>query len=99
MFLNVLFLSMVMQRPYDVPFDEQETCTVMNTGNKDQYEFVRISEVSTGKIILQSPIKGGDTRGVFSKSGKVKVEHKWAGDKDYHSAVVVSCDKGNIIKI
>ena len=99
MLVGILLLSIVLQRPADVPFDEKERCSVLNTGSPDQYEFVRIYEVGTGEIVFQSPIKGGKTAPVYVRSKRIKIEHKWAGDVDYHSAIEVDCDKGNTIKI
>ena len=96
--ISILLLSLSVQRPYDTPADERESCKVLNTRAPDQYEFVRIYDVSTGQIIFQSPIKGGDSKGVYSKGDKIKIEHKWAGDRDYHSGVVVDCRNGNIIR-
>jgi hypothetical protein len=98
MLFEVLLLSLV-QQPYNVPFGAKPRCNVLYTGAPDRYEFFRIYEVSTGEIVLQSAIKGGDSKGVYVGSNKIKIEHKWAGDRDYHSAVVVECEKGNTIRI
>ena len=60
---------------------------------------MRVYDVSTGQIVLQSTIKGGSSRGIFPKGYKIRVEHKWAGDRDYHSSKVVECKNGNTIRI
>ena len=99
MLIDVILLPLLLKQAYSVPSDAVERCNVFSTGNSDRYEFVKISEVSTGQIVLQSTIRGGQSRGVFARSDKIKIERKWAGDVDYHSAIVVTCDKGNTIRI
>jgi hypothetical protein len=100
MFLILILLSsMLVQRPSHIPLDEPEKCKVLNTRSPDQYEFVRIHDLSTGLIVFQSTIRGGDSKGVFTKGDKIRIEHKWAGDRDYHSGVVVECKNGNTIRI
>ena len=98
MFVYIFFVGILFQRPYDVPIDEKERCKVLYTGSPERYEFVKIYEVSTGKVVFQSAIKGGEPTGVYVGSNKIKIEHKWAGDLDYHSAVIAECDKGNVIR-
>lgn len=88
----------MVQLPAAVPFDGQEKCKVLNTRAPDQYEFVRVYDVSTGQIVFQSTIRGGDSKGIVAKGDTIRVEHKWAGDRDYHSGIVVPCKNGNIIR-
>ena len=99
MHLGMSLWAMLFLQPYDVPYNSKESCYVVSAAAADRYIFVRVHEVSTGKTVLQSTLRGGQSRGVVVASKKIKIEHKRGGEKDYHSAVVVDCDNGNTIRI
>ena len=97
MHLSMFLLAILTQQHYGIPYGEKEKCTVLRTGDPSRYVFVKTYEVSTGQVIFQSTLRGGQSIGIFVKSDKIKIEHKWAGDLEYHSAVVANCDRGNTI--
>ena len=90
----LLFLAMTAQI-----YDEPESCKVLWNGPSDEWRFVKIYEQSTGEIVFQSVVRGGESRGVYVKTPRIRVESKWAGDKNYHAGPTTDCKGGNTVRI
>jgi hypothetical protein len=99
MHIGIILLAMLLEPPHDIPIHTKERCSVLSTGDPSRYIFVKIYEVSSGKIVFQSTLRGGQSKGIFVGSNKIRIERKGAGDIDYHSGIVVDCENGNTISI
>jgi hypothetical protein len=76
-----------------------ETCTVEVTGPQDQWKFVHVYDVATGKMVLGHAIKSGDSSEVTVSGDQVRVDWKLAGDKHYHTGAATQCKAGHPIKV
>ena len=80
------------------PYDADPNCKVMYQGGADDWRFVRVYEVASGKVVLQTVIRGGTTRDVYVASPGIRVYSKWAGDIDYKPGPTVQCANGGTVK-
>jgi hypothetical protein len=80
------------------PYDSDPSCKVMYQGSQDEWRFVRVYEVPSGKVVLQTVIRGGATRDVYVASPSIRVYSKWAGDIDYKPGPPVQCANGETVK-
>lgn len=80
------------------PYDTAPNCKVMYQGTQDDWRFVRVYEVASGKIVLQTVIRAGATRDVYVASPSIRVYSKWAGDVDYKPGPPVQCANGETVK-
>lgn len=92
---ELLFMVLVTQQLYDEP----ESCKIQYSGPVDEWRFLKVYEQSTGEVVLQTVIKGGDSKSVFVKTPRIVITSKWAGDKNYRSHPVTSCAGGNTIRM
>jgi hypothetical protein len=80
------------------PYDTGPNCKVMYQGTPDDWRFVKVYEVATGQIVLQTVIRGGSTSDVYVASPSIRIYSKWAGDLDYKPGQPVQCEKGATVK-
>ena len=80
------------------PYDTAPNCKIMYQGAQDDWRFVRVYEVASGKIVLQTVIRGGASRDVYVASPSIRVYSKWAGDIDYKPGPTVQCADGGTVK-
>jgi hypothetical protein len=80
------------------PYDSAPNCKVMYQGSQDDWRFVRVYEVPSGKVVLQTVIRGGASREVYVASPDIRVYSKWAGDIDYKAGPRVRCANGETVK-
>ena len=80
------------------PYDANPNCKIMYQGSQDDWRFVRVYELSTGKVVLQTVIRGGTTRDVYVASPGIRVYSKWAGDIAYKPGPPTQCANGGTVK-
>ena len=80
------------------PYDTAPNCKVMYQGPQDEWRFVRVYEVASKKVVLQTVIRGGASREVYVASPSIRVYSKWAGDIDYKPGPTVQCANGETVK-
>ena len=97
MFVALLALTLAAQDYGD--YGEPESCKIIWAGPKDEWRFVKIYEQSTGVVVFQSVLNGGETRGIYVKTPRIRVESKWAGDRNYHAGPAADCKGGNTVRI
>jgi hypothetical protein len=79
------------------PYDAAPNCKVMYQGMQDEWRFVRVYEVASGKVVLQTVIRGGASRDVYVATPSIRVDSKWAGDIDYKPGPTVQCANGGTV--
>ena len=80
------------------PYDSAPNCKVMYQGAQDDWRFVRVYEVASGKVVLQTVIRAGTTREVYVESPRIRIDSKWAGDVNYKPGRPVQCANGETVK-
>jgi hypothetical protein len=80
------------------PYDMAPNCKVMYQGSPDDWRFVRIYEVASGKVVLQTVIRAGATRDVYVASPSIRIDSKWAGDVNYKAGRPVRCTNGDTVR-
>lgn len=80
------------------PYDSAPNCKIMYQGPQDDWRFVRVYEVASGKVVLQTVIRAGSARDVYVTSPVIRVYSKWAGDIDYKPGPQVQCANGETVK-
>lgn len=80
-------------------YDEPESCKILWNGPADEWRFVKVYEQSTGEVVFQSVVRGGESHGVYVKTPRIRIESKWAGDKNYHPGPTASCKGGITVRI
>ena len=91
---EVILAVMLMAGPYD----SDPNCKVMYEGAQDDWRFVRVYEVASGKVVLQTVIRAGSAREVYVASPAIRIYSKWAGDIDYKAGPQAQCANGDTIK-
>jgi hypothetical protein len=90
---EILLAIMLTAGQYDTP----PNCKIMYQGAQDEWRFVRVYEVASGKVILQTVIRGGASRDVHVATPGIRVDSKWAGDIDYKPGPTVQCANGGTV--
>ena len=80
------------------PYDSAPNCKVMYQGAKDDWRFVRVYEVSSGKVVLQTVIRAGTARDVYVASPAIRIDSKWAGDVNYKPGPPLRCANGATVR-
>jgi len=75
-----------------------ESCQVQSASQPGQWKFVRAYDPDTGKVVLQQPINGGDSKEVTVAGDHVRVEYKLPGHTHYEAGVVSPCKGGNVVR-
>ena len=91
----VILALMLMSGPYD----SRPNCKIMYQAPSDRWRFIKVYEVSSGQVVLQTVISGGRSRDVYVASPSIRIDSKWAGDVAYRPGLPVSCAHGATIKI
>lgn len=94
MFAMLILAAMQLPGPYDGP----PNCKIMYQAAPDEWRFVKVYELSSGEVVLQTVIRGGDSREVYVASPRIRIDSKWAGDVDYKPGAQSQCAKGETIK-
>jgi hypothetical protein len=76
-----------------------ETCSVQVVGAATMWKFVRAYDADTGEVVLRQAIKAGDSKDVTVSKNRLRIEFKLAGDREYHSSRVTTCEGGNTVRI
>ena len=80
------------------PYDAAPNCKVMYQSAQDGWRFVRVYEVSSGKVVLQTSIRAGASRDVYVATPDIRIDSKWAGDIDYKPGAPVRCANGETVR-
>ena len=76
-----------------------ESCNIQNASPPDRWKFIHAYDVATGELVFARPINGGESRSVTVSGSSIRIEYKFAGDLNYHSAIVTTCKGGNTVRI
>lgn len=74
------------------------TCKVKNSKPAGHWTFVQVYDADTNNVVLRQAINGGDTKNVTVSRHSVRVDHKFAGQRQYKTGAVAACKDGNTIK-
>ena len=74
-------------------------CKVQNASAPGAYKFVRVHDADSGAVVLRKAINGGDSVELTVSGGRVRIEFKQPGQKDYRSGPVAICRDGNTLRV
>ena len=81
------------------PPDSRPSCKILYQAPTDRWRFVKVYELSSGQVVLQTVISGGRSRDVYVASPSIRIDSKWAGDVAYRPGLPVRCADGATIRI
>jgi len=76
-----------------------ETCNIQSVRAPGHWQFVKVYDLDTGKVVLQRAINGGEHHEVIVSGHRMRVDWKLAGGKDYKAGKATTCKDGHTVRI